>query len=216
MQKTPVASIPDGQLVTDIRRLIDEAKTHAATAINAALTLLYWRVGNRIRREILGGTRAFYGDQVMAALASTLRADYGRGFSAKSLHRMVQFAESFPEAEIVATLSRQLSWSHVVLLLPLKAPLAREFYAEMARVQRWSVRQLRAQIDSMLYQRTAILDRDLLERTGISAETPLEVSTDGDVIVISPVRTKQRSEKLRQAMTRADQRYAGVFRRLAK
>jgi len=61
-----------------------------------------------------------------------------------------------------------------------------------------------------------ILDRDLLERTGISAETPLEVSTDGDVIVISPVRTKQRSEKLRQAMARADQRYAGVFRRLAK
>lgn len=52
-------SIQDGQLVTDIRRLIDEAKTHAATAINAALTLLYWRVGNRIRREILGGTRAF-------------------------------------------------------------------------------------------------------------------------------------------------------------
>lgn len=61
-----------------------------------------------------------------------------------------------------------------------------------------------------------ILDRDLLERTGISVETPLEVSTDGDVIVISPVRTKQRSEKLRKAMTRADQRYAGVFRRLAE
>jgi antitoxin component of MazEF toxin-antitoxin module len=61
-----------------------------------------------------------------------------------------------------------------------------------------------------------ILDRDLLERTGISAETTLEVSTDGDVIVISPTRTKKHSEKLRQAMTRADQRYAGVFRRLAK
>lgn len=59
----------------------------------------------------------------MAAIASTLQADYGRGFSAKSLHRMVQFAEFFPEAEIVATLSRQLSWSHVVLLLPLKVPL---------------------------------------------------------------------------------------------
>jgi predicted nuclease of restriction endonuclease-like (RecB) superfamily len=100
--------------------------------------------------------RALYGDQIMAALASTLQEEYGRGFSAKSLHRMVQFAECFPEPEIVATLSRQLSWSHVVLLLPLKAELAREFYAEMTRVQRWSVRQLRAQIDSMLYERTAI------------------------------------------------------------
>jgi len=56
---------------------------------------------------------------------------------------------------IVVTLSRQLSWSHVVLLLPLKAQLARELYAEMTRVQRWSVRRLRAQIDSMLYERTA-------------------------------------------------------------
>lgn len=61
-----------------------------------------------------------------------------------------------------------------------------------------------------------VLDRDLLDKTGITAETILEVSTDGDVIVVSPKRTKKRSEKLRQAMARADQRYAGVFRRLAK
>ena len=61
-----------------------------------------------------------------------------------------------------------------------------------------------------------VLDRDLLDKTGITAETLLEVSTDGDVIVVSPKRTKKRSEKLRQAMARADQRYAGVFRRLAK
>jgi antitoxin MazE len=61
-----------------------------------------------------------------------------------------------------------------------------------------------------------VLDRELLDRTGISAETILEVSTDGDVIVISPKRTKKRAERLRQAMARADQRYAGVFRRLAK
>jgi antitoxin component of MazEF toxin-antitoxin module len=61
-----------------------------------------------------------------------------------------------------------------------------------------------------------VLDRELLDKTGITAETILEVSTDGDVIVVSPKRTKKRSEKLRQAMTRADQRYAGVFRRLAK
>lgn len=61
-----------------------------------------------------------------------------------------------------------------------------------------------------------VLDRDLLDRTGISAETVLEVSTDGDVIVVTPKRTKGRAEKLRQAMGRADARYDGVFRRLAK
>ena len=61
-----------------------------------------------------------------------------------------------------------------------------------------------------------MLDREVLERTGISADTILDVSTDGDVIVISPRRTKKRSEKLRKAMARADERYGGVFRRLAE
>lgn len=61
-----------------------------------------------------------------------------------------------------------------------------------------------------------VLDRELLERTGISAETVLDVSTDGDVIVVTPKRAKGRAERLRQAMARADERYAGVFRRLAK
>lgn len=61
-----------------------------------------------------------------------------------------------------------------------------------------------------------VLDRELLDRTGISADTVLDVSTDGDVIVVTPKRAKGRTEKLRQAMARADERYAGVFRRLAK
>ncbi len=60
---------PNEKLVADIRRLIEEAKQHAATAVNAGLTLLYWRIGERIRRDILGGEQASYGDQVVAALA---------------------------------------------------------------------------------------------------------------------------------------------------
>lgn len=61
-----------------------------------------------------------------------------------------------------------------------------------------------------------VLDRELLDRTGISAETLLEISTDGDVIVITPKRSKSRAEKLRDAMGEADERYGGVFTRLAK
>jgi antitoxin MazE len=61
-----------------------------------------------------------------------------------------------------------------------------------------------------------VLDREILEKTGITPDTTLEVSTDGDVIVISPKRSKARTEKLREAMAHADDRYAGVFRRLAK
>src|SRR6185295_16083287 len=65
-------------------------------------------------------------------------------------------AEAFPDREIVASLTRQLSWSHFVAILPLKRPLQREFYAEMCRVEGWSVRTLRAKIDGMLYERTAL------------------------------------------------------------
>jgi len=69
---------------------------------------------------------------------------------------MVQFAEVFPDERIVATLSRQLGWSHFVELLPLNQHLQRDFYAEMCRVERWSVRTLRRKIGGMLYERTAL------------------------------------------------------------
>ncbi len=69
---------------------------------------------------------------------------------------MCDFAEVFSDDAIVATLSRQLSWSHFVEIIPLKESLAREFYAEMCRVEQWSVRTLRKKIDSMLFERTAL------------------------------------------------------------
>jgi hypothetical protein len=69
---------------------------------------------------------------------------------------MVQFASAFPDFRIVVTLSRQLGWSHFVAILPLKDRLQREFYAEMCRVERWSVRILRRKIQGMLFERTAL------------------------------------------------------------
>lgn len=61
-----------------------------------------------------------------------------------------------------------------------------------------------------------VLDRPLLEATGIDADTPLEISTDGDVIVISPQRGRRRAEAFRKAAEAVQERYAGVFRRLAE
>jgi len=157
LAKPPSAlTVSPTKLVSDVRRLIEAARRRAAATVNTELTILYWRIGERIRTEVLRHARATYGEQVIIALARRLQRDYGRGFSEKSLRRMVQLAQVFPEEPIVATLSRQLTWSHFVLLLPLEAPLAREFYAEMCRVERWSVRTLRQQIDGMLYERTAL------------------------------------------------------------
>jgi predicted nuclease of restriction endonuclease-like (RecB) superfamily len=89
-------------------------------------------------------------------LSQELSQSYGSGFSYSTLTRMVKFYESFQDKKIVATLSQQLSWSHFRELLPLEKPLQRDFYAEMCRVEGWSVRTLRRKIDSMLYERTAI------------------------------------------------------------
>jgi hypothetical protein len=74
--------------------------------------------------------------------------EFGRGFEVTNLTRMMNFAEAVPDPEIVATLSQQLSWSHFRELLPLSQPLQREFYAEMSRIEGWSVRTLRGRTPS--------------------------------------------------------------------
>ena len=122
------------------------------------------------RRELLRGDRASYGEALIGEVARHLTMEYGRGFTKKNLWRMVQFAEGFPDRDIVATLWRQLSWSHFRELLPLKQPLQREFYAEMCRLEGWSVRTLQGRIDSMLYERTALSRKpDELARLELAA-----------------------------------------------
>jgi len=124
--------------------------------VNAGLTLLYWQIGNRVRQDILKEKRAEYGEEIISTLSIQLVKEFGNGFSRPNLFRMVRFAEIFPEGKIVSTLSRQLSWSHFVEIIPLKGDIQRDFYAEMGRIERWSVRTLRKKIDGMLYERTAI------------------------------------------------------------
>ena len=148
-----------GSLLTEVRELILAARTQVAQAVNAGLTVLYWQIGDRVRREILREQRAEYGAQIVSALARQLEVEFGRGFSEKNLRRMVQFAEVFPSREIVVALLRQLSWTHFLRLIPLDDPLKREFYAEMCRIERWSTRTLEKKIQSMLFERTALSRR---------------------------------------------------------
>lgn len=143
-------------LLADVRALIDQTRDLTARAVNSALVLLYWNIGDRIRREILQEKRAGYGEQIVSTLSRQLVMEYGRGFADKNLRRMVQLAEVFPTRDIVVTLSRQLGWSHFVALIPLEDRLKRDFYAEMCRVERWSVRTLRQKIKGMLFERTAL------------------------------------------------------------
>lgn len=146
----------ESRVFVEVRDLILAARQTVARGVNAALVLLYWKVGDRIRREILKEKRAEYGAEILPTLSAKLVPEFGEGFSPRNLARMIALAEAFPDEGTVRTLSRQLGWSHFVELLPLKKPLQREFYAEMCRVEGWSVRMLRQKIDGMLYERTAL------------------------------------------------------------
>jgi predicted nuclease of restriction endonuclease-like (RecB) superfamily len=143
-------------LLADVRGLILMARETVARGVNAALVLLYWKIGHRIRKDILRHQRAEYGQEILPTLSAKLVPEFGRGFSGRNLARMISFVEAFPQQRIVTALSRDLGWSHFVELLPLKKHLQRDFYAEMCRIERWSVRTLRKKIGSLLYERTAL------------------------------------------------------------
>ena len=147
---------PSDALFRDLRELIIEARQDVARSVNSALVMLYWRVGKRIRQDILKEKRAEYGEEIVPTLSAQLVAEFGEGFSKRNLFRMVRFAEVFPTEQIVSTLSAQLGWSHFVEIIPLKDELQRAFYAEMCRIERWSVRTLRQKISGMLFERTAL------------------------------------------------------------
>ncbi len=159
IKPTAVATVPirkPNELLGEVRELILRTREQVAHTVNAGLTLLYWQIGSCIRINILGAKRAEYGEQVVSLLSAQLSKEFGRGFAEKNLRRMVQFVEAFPNREIVVSLIRQLSWTHFIALIPLNKPLQRDFYAEMCRVERWSVRILRQKISGMLYERTAL------------------------------------------------------------
>jgi len=146
----------NNSLFQSIVSLIDNARKRVATTINSELTLLYWNIGKEINQNILQNKRADYGKQLISELAQKLIKQYGKGFSKRNLHNFIKFYELHPDAKIVQTLSAQLSWSHIYTLLPIEDELKREFYIQICKHERWSVRTLRSRISSMLYERTAI------------------------------------------------------------
>ena len=144
------------ELFEEVRQLIDTAKQRAAITINSEITLLYWHIGKRIQTEILNGQRGEYGKQVLQNLSIQLLQAYGRGWGERHLRNCLYFAEQFPDITVVTAVCSQLSWSHFRVLSGIDEPLKREFYIELAKLEKWSVRQLKERVNSMLYERTAL------------------------------------------------------------
>ncbi|MFC1606525.1 YhcG family protein [Candidatus Latescibacterota bacterium] len=140
----------------EIKTLIEQSKQQVATAVNSTMAMLYWQIGRRINQEVLKEKRADYGKRIVSTLSRQLVEDYGGSFSEKNIRRMMQFAVVFSDYENVVSLIRQLSWTHILAIIPMEDPLKREFYIEICKLEKWSVRTFRERINSMLYERTAI------------------------------------------------------------
>ena len=167
-------------LIEDLRQIIEQARGHVAATANYELTMMYWHIGERINREVLGNQRAEYGKQIVSTVSTQLQAEFGKkGFEERTIRRMMQFAQMFPDIQIVSPLVSKLSWSHFLIVMPLKDELQREFYLTMAASERWSKRTLQAKIDGMLFERTAIATKpdELIKK---------ELSTLRDDHVMSP------------------------------
>ena len=134
-RQTPDA-VDEAGLLADLRGLIAAAHRRVATVANATHTMLCWHVGRRLLKENLLEGRAAYGKRILVTVSQQLTSEYGEGFTLRALYRSIQFSQAFPDKAIVSTLSTQLSWSHFIELLPIKDPLARNFYAEMCQIGR--------------------------------------------------------------------------------
>jgi predicted nuclease of restriction endonuclease-like (RecB) superfamily len=120
------------------------------------LTLTYWQIGKKINEHLLKNQRAKYGAQTIAIVATKLVDKFGRSFAERNIRRMMQFAEEFSDFSIVTSLMSQLSWTHFIQLFSLETTQQKLFYAKKISEERWSVRELRRQIERKAYERQEI------------------------------------------------------------
>ena len=143
-------------LLKEISALVRQSKNRVAATVNTELTLLYWQIGVHIKQSLLNDARAEYGKKVIETLSINLTSEFGKGWSTKQIHHCLIFAETFSKETILSAVQRNLSWTHFKLLMYESNELKRDFYLEMAIYSKWSTRELDAQMDKMLFERTAI------------------------------------------------------------
>lgn len=142
-------------LLQGIALLIEQAKQKIAISLNVETSCLYWSIGNYINTHLKENNRLTYGARILATLSQKLIQMYGKGYSYSALTRMCKVAEIFDETNL-ATVSQQLSWSHLIEISSLNSEIQREFYVTMSIQGNWSIRELRTQINKMLFERSAI------------------------------------------------------------
>lgn len=143
-------------LYKKISALIETSRQKLKKEINYTMLFTYWHIGKMVKETILNNQRAQYGEEVVKRVSKMLVLNYGSGFGARNIRRMISVYEKFNDFEKVTTVSTQLSWSHFVELIKIDDEIKREFYVVMNYNEGWSTRTLRDKINSMLFERTAI------------------------------------------------------------
>ncbi len=138
------------EVYTSIRLYVINAQRKVYSAVNSAMVLAYWEIGEQIYKACGDNDRAEYGKSMLDYLSERLTAEFGRGYTVRNLRAMRQFYLCYP---IRHTVCAELSWSHYRVLMRISDKTARDFYTEECAKSSWSVRQLERQINTMYYQR---------------------------------------------------------------
>jgi len=153
--------VDETALFDRVSAIIENRKYRAAAYANQEITMMFWEIGQYVNSVILGGERAEYGKRIVSELAKQLTARYGRSFSTQNIRRMMRFSESFNDLEIVSELAKQLSWTHICEIVPLKTYEARLYYAKEVAQRRLGTKELRRQISRKAYERREIANAEL-------------------------------------------------------
>lgn len=161
----------------DIKNILEQARSKAHSAVNAAMVEAYWLIGRRIvEEEQRGQHKAEYGARLLENLSRELSESFGKGFSYANLRNFRQFYLTYPDQAICYTVCSKLSWSHNRLIMRVDDPKARDYYLAEGAAQQWSVRQLERNIQTHSFQR-------LLSSQGSEAEgSVVSGNTLGDFI----------------------------------
>ena len=142
------------KLINSIGEILQSARERAYQQVNSILVRTYWEIGQHIVvYEQKNNVRAEYGSKLLDQIAHDLKDKFGKGFSRSNVIYMRLLYKKYPKSQ---TLSDQLSWSHYVELLGVDDNLSRSFYEKECLANRWSVRELGRQINSMLFERLAL------------------------------------------------------------
>ncbi|OLR54963.1 hypothetical protein BHK98_02040 [Hornefia porci] len=165
----------------EIKDLLIKARQHVATQVNTELLYTYWNVGRIIvRNEQENQERAEYGKQLLKQLSKELTQEFGKGFSRANLYNMRLFYLSYPK---IQTVSGKLSWSHYCELLIISDEQKRSFYEKETVNSGWSVRELKRQIATSLYERLLLSEGKANKETVLSlARNGIELSRPSDMI----------------------------------